>query len=111
MQKRTIKNYKAGSPLADKKPQVGVNYKTIAANYFPVDSAIAMRDQNNTDLQVTIMNDRAQGGSADLTDGATIELMQHRRLLSDDDRGVNEALNETSNSDDLGIQVNARYYM
>ena len=52
------------------------NCLTISGNYFPVDSAIAMRDQsNNSNIQVTIMNDRAQGGSADLTDQATIELM------------------------------------
>lgn len=31
----------------------------IASNYYPVDSAIAMRDFNGSNLQVTIMNDRA----------------------------------------------------
>lgn len=51
----------------------GPNFATIAANYFPVDSAIAVRNQN--DIQVTIMNDRAQGGSADLSEESTIELM------------------------------------
>jgi len=34
------------------------------------------------------MNDRAQGGSADLHDNNTIELMQNRVLLRDDDKGV-----------------------
>jgi len=57
------------------------------------------------------MNDRPQGGSADLTLNNTIELMQHRRLLGDDDKGISEFLNETDTYDDLGIQVNARYYM
>ena len=70
-----------------------------------------MRDQNLTNLQVTIMNDRSQAGSADLTDEAAIEIMHHRRILGDDERGVGEPLNETSTSDELGIQVNARYYM
>ena len=56
------------------------------------------------------MNDRAQGGSADLTDQATIELMQNRRILFDDDLGIEEPLNETQ-SDGLGIRVNALYYM
>ena len=51
----------------------------IPANYYPVDSAIAMIDQSGSNVQVTIMNDRPQGGSADLSDKATIELMQHRR--------------------------------
>lgn len=47
----------------------------ISSNYFPIDSAIAMRDQNGSNIQVTVMNDRAQGGSADLSGKASIELM------------------------------------
>jgi len=39
------------------------------------------------------MVDRPEGGSS-LRNGA-IELMLHRRILHDDDRGVNEPLNET----------------
>ena len=34
-------------------------YQTFAQNYYPVTSAIAMRDQNGSNVQVTIMNDRA----------------------------------------------------
>jgi hypothetical protein len=60
------------------------NQHMISGNYMPVDSAIIMRDQNKTNLQVTVMNDRAQGGCADLTDKATIELMQNRRMMWDD---------------------------
>lgn len=74
---------------------------------MPVDSAIAVRDGNT---QVTIMNERAQGGAAGLSDSSTIELMQHRRLLEDDDLGVDEFLNETD-SDLQGIFVTAKYYM
>jgi len=77
---------------------------TISGNYYPVTSAIAMRDfQPNSNVQVTILNDRPQGGSADLFLNNTIELMQHRRLLDDDGKGVGEALNETDSYDDLGI--------
>ena len=43
------------------------NTSYIGSNYYPVDSAIAMRDKNGSNLQVTIMNDRAQGGAADLS--------------------------------------------
>jgi hypothetical protein len=57
------------------------------------------------------MNDRSQGGAADMSDNSTIELVQHRRLLYDDNKGVIEPLNETNSYDDLGLQVNARYYM
>lgn len=58
---------------------------TISGNYYPVTSAIAMRDhQSGSNTQVTILNDRTQGGSADVSEPNTIELMQHRRLLADD---------------------------
>jgi hypothetical protein len=88
-----------------------VNYKTISGNYYPVDSAIVMKDlSNQTNLEVTVMNDRPQGGSVDLTDKATIELMQQRRLLWDDNNGVDESLNETE-ADGTAIQSNAKYYM
>lgn len=56
------------------------------------------------------MNDRAQGGTADLTDWAQIEMMQNRRMLLSDDYSPNEALNETE-YDGLGIQSNAKYYL
>ena len=84
--------------------------QTIPGNYYPVTSAIAMRDVNSN-IQVTILNDRPQGGSADLFLNNTIELMQQRRGLEDDGKGLGEPLNETDSYDDLGIQVNANYYM
>ena len=83
--------------------------ETFAGNMYPITSAIAIR--NGTGTQVTLMNDRAQAGSADLSDKATIEMMQHRRILKDDGKGVSEPLNETDTSDGLALQVNARYYM
>lgn len=87
------------------------NFETISANYYPVDSAIAMRDQSGlSSIQVNVMNDRAQGGAADLTQKATIELMQNRRELFSDNFSPNEALNETE-YDGLGIQSNAYYYL
>lgn len=63
----------------------------VSSNYYPINSAIAIRSPDSSN-QVTVMNDRAQGGSV-LENGA-IELMQNRRLLVDDERGVEEALNE-----------------
>lgn len=57
------------------------------------------------------MNDRSQGGSADVATPNTIELMQNRRLLMDDGYGLGEALNERDVTTHLGIAVNAKYYM
>ena len=38
---------------------------SISSNYYPVTSAIAGRDKNS-DIQVTVMNERSQGGSVGL---------------------------------------------
>ena len=35
----------------------------VSANYFPINSAIAIRDKNSS-VQMTVMNDRSQGGSS-----------------------------------------------
>lgn len=59
----------------------------VTANYFPVTSAIAIRDE---DLQLTVMNSHTQGGSS-LREGH-IELMQHRMTSKHDGRGVSEPL-------------------
>ena len=56
------------------------------------------------------MNDRTQGGTADVANQATIELMQHRRAFDEDHKGNNEGLNETD-AQGYGIRVNARYHM
>ena len=100
----------------------------VAPNYYPVTSAIAIRDVE-TSVQMTVMNDRAQGGSA-IEDG-TIELMQHRRLTVHDNRGVEEPLDEIDRTTEIeletkyprgkghfprqvyhgGIPVNAKYYL
>ena len=42
---------------------------------------------------MTVLNDRSQGGAS--IEQGRIELMQNRRLFYDDDRGVDEPLNET----------------
>jgi len=61
-------------------------------------------------LQVTVLNDRPQGGSADLSSPATIELMQHRRILMKDGYDTGTGINQTDR-DGRGIRVTARYYM
>jgi hypothetical protein len=95
MQKREIVNYNVSNPQFTKS---SMDYKNISRNYYPVSSAIAMRDsQANSNIQVTILNDRPQGGSADLSAKSTIELMQHRRLIRDDEYGLDNYLNEIDN--------------
>ena len=81
------------------------SFEKVSGNYYPVISAIAIIDEK-AKLQLTVMNDRSQGGSV-IKDGR-IELMQNRRLFKDDDRGVDEALNETDEYGN-GISVTARY--
>ena len=54
------------------------------------------------------MNDRPQAGTAGLTQEGTIEIIQNRRLLDDDAMGNTDYLNETE-SDGLGLRVNAVY--
>ena len=61
----------------------------VSSNYYPINTAIFIKDQH---MHLTIVNDRAQGGSS-LHDGE-VELMLHRRLLDDDAFGVDEPLNE-----------------
>jgi hypothetical protein len=79
--------------------------QNITANYYPVNSAIAIRDD---DWQMTVMNTRAQGGS--VINQGRIELMHNRRINKDDDRGMGEPLNETDSSGD-GISVPATYHV
>lgn len=97
--------------VLDKRPSFNFSsVQNVSSNYYPVNSAIAMRKISKGSLtQVTVMNDRSQGGSAQLQNG-TIELMHNRRLLKDDSRGVGEALNE-SDSDGQGMKVNTKYYL
>lgn len=44
MQQRTIKNITVDNRLAEN--ELGYNHATIAANYFPIDSAIAIKDHS-----------------------------------------------------------------
>jgi len=85
---------------------------SVPRNYFPIASAISMRDHNGSNVQVTIMNDRTQGGTADVSNKATIELMQHRRGTRDDARnGFDQMSNEVDLETMKGLRANALYYM
>ena len=69
-------------------------FEPISGNYYPVNAAIYIEDE---DTSLSLLTDRTQGGSS-LNDGV-IEVMVHRRTVSDDRRGVGEPINET----DAGI--------
>lgn len=65
-------------------------FEPVAGNYYPVNAAIYVED---SEAALTVLVDRSQGG-ASILDGS-IELMVQRRTLADDNKGVDEALNET----------------
>ncbi|CDW90125.1 glycosyl hydrolases family 38 protein [Stylonychia lemnae] len=83
------------------------NFDSVTPNYYPINSAIAVRDAKQQ-TQMTVMNSRPQGGSV-LKPGR-IELMHNRRMYVDDRRGMGEPLNET-NQYDQGIWVTSNYYL
>ena len=72
-------------------PENATLEEPVSSNYYPVNSAIYIRDQT-TNVHMAVLSDRAQGASS-VRDGE-IEVMTHRRLLDDDAFGVGEALNE-----------------
>lgn len=86
----------------------------IASNYYPITSAIAIRDHSkpdaNTQKQITIVTDQAHGASSGLRGGKNIEIMQMRRLKRFDTHGVQEPLNEMG-EDGRGVKNRANYYM
>ncbi|KAI5054059.1 hypothetical protein GOP47_0031048, partial [Adiantum capillus-veneris] len=61
----------------------------VAGNYYPVNLGMYLTDSKN---EFSLLVDRAVGG-ASLKNGE-LELMLHRRLVYDDNRGVGEPLNE-----------------
>ena len=63
----------------------------VAGNYYPVTTRIVLLDENSG-MQLTVLTDRSQGGSS-LAEGQ-MELMVHRRTLTDDNRGVDEPLQD-----------------
>lgn len=67
-------------------------YEPIAGNYYPLTAAMYVQDKL-ANVQLSVLTDRSQA-AASLRNGE-MELMIHRRLLADDNRGVQEPLNET----------------
>ncbi|KAK5639939.1 hypothetical protein RI129_010750 [Pyrocoelia pectoralis] len=82
------------------------NEEPISGNYYPVTSRIVIKDKMKK-IDMAILNDRSQGGSS-LTDGQ-VELMIHRRLMNDDEFGVEEVLNEREYGE--GVIVRGQHYL
>ena len=70
-------------------PPLDVN-EPVAGNYYPVNSLLTLDDGKT---EMAVITDVSMGG-ASMNDGE-LELMVHRRVLTDDHRGVQEPLNET----------------
>jgi len=91
--------------------------EAVAGNYYPVNALAFIKDQNQAQSQLTVLNDRSQA-AASLGSGQ-LEFMIHRRILADDGRGVGEPLNETDgitpypNPKRLGLGLNivGKHYM
>ena len=77
----------------------------IAGNYYPINAVQWLGDDDDA---MVVLNDRSQGG-ASMQDGS-LEFMVHRRLLKDDGRGVDEALNEPG-LDGKGLIITGRHYV
>jgi len=72
-------------------PELAV-HEPVAGNYYPVNTLITLQDEEKG-AELAVLTDVTQGGGS-LAPGE-IELMVHRRLQADDNRGVQEPLNET----------------
>ncbi|CAA3008839.1 probable alpha-mannosidase At5g13980 isoform X1 [Olea europaea subsp. europaea] len=95
-----IRDYRADWDLQVNQP--------VAGNYYPINLGIFMKDRTT---ELSILVDRSVGGSS-IVDGQ-VELMLHRRLIYDDGRGVDEALNETVCVLDncTGLTVQGKYFI
>eukprot|EP01041_Mallomonas_annulata_P000682 gene682-1305_t len=87
----------------------------VAGNYYPITQGIYIKSAT---AQLTILTDRSQGAASLLS--GQVELMIHRRLQTDDHRGVDEALNETTEGmshfpgwerKGPGIRVTGRHFL
>jgi lysosomal alpha-mannosidase len=82
--------------------------ENVSGNYYPINSRIFIKDQLQSDVyrQLTVLTDRSHGGSS-IEDGS-IEIMLHRRTLTDDSLGsLKEPLNEPG-TDGRGLISNGK---
>ncbi|CAH1286605.1 unnamed protein product [Diabrotica balteata] len=80
----------------------------VASNYYPVTSKIVVKDEDKN-IQVAVLTDRSQGGTSLETN--QIELMVHRRTITDDGMGVGEPLSETEFDSEIGMYARGSHYL
>ncbi|KAL1316028.1 alpha-mannosidase-like [Arachis hypogaea] len=97
---KRVRGYREDWPLEVNQP--------VAGNYYPLNLGIYIKDKKS---EFSVLVDRATGG-ASIRDGE-VELMLHRRMLTEDGRGVGESLDEQVCIDDKcqGLTVRGNYYM
>ncbi|WCJ28983.1 Alpha-mannosidase [Euphorbia peplus] len=95
-----IRDHRADWNLSVNQPQAG--------NYYPINLGMYIMDKKS---ELSVLVDRAVGG-ASIADGQ-VELMLHRRMLADDGRGVDEALEESVCVNDKceGLTARGKYYV
>ncbi|XP_004289082.1 PREDICTED: alpha-mannosidase-like isoform X2 [Fragaria vesca subsp. vesca] len=99
---KRVRDYRADWSLSVNEP--------VAGNYYPLNLGMFTSDKK---YEFSVLVDRATGG-ASIKDGE-VELMLHRRVLFDDAKGVEEALDEIVCIDHSsickGLTVRGNYYM
>ncbi|KAK9948402.1 hypothetical protein M0R45_003981 [Rubus argutus] len=85
---KRVRDYRSDWSLSVNEPVAGNYYPFLV--FFPLNLGIFTSDKK---YEFSVLVDRATGG-ASIKDGE-IELMLHRRILSDDYKGLEEALDET----------------
>ncbi|CAG9794567.1 unnamed protein product [Diatraea saccharalis] len=82
--------------------------KPVPSCYYPVTSRICIHSLNSS-VEMCVLPDRTQGGTS--YNEGEIELMVHRRLLTDDGFGLEESLNEEDHGVGLVIKGRHRIYV
>jgi hypothetical protein len=66
----------------------------VAANFFPSYAFAYLQDASNNNRSLGVIGDRSRAVAS--LESGSLEFLVHRRLLTDDGRGVDQALNENT---------------
>lgn len=85
-----------------------------ASNFYPMTSAIAVRDFSGgqeIQKQVTILSDKSHAASAGMRQQSNIEIMVQRRQKTHDDDGLGDLTLDEKDSQGRGVMTAAKFYM